>query len=205
MAAGMRLNDRIAEGLAALDEAEPLADAARRSRSSSRACTTCAATCCFRSAAMPTACASTSSRAGTRARGRLARGRGGGARRARRRLLPARPHAVGPPAVPECVALARQHGFGRLEVANLPMVGWSGMHLAEIGAAVAVGHEAIALAHAGVAAARRADGAHAGRLGRRPGARPARRGRGAGRARAAPGASPGRQALRGASCSASRA
>ena len=46
----------------------------------------------------------------------------------------------------ECVALARQHGFGRLEVANLSMVGWSGIHLAEIGAAVAVGHEAIALA-----------------------------------------------------------
>src|SRR5437870_2646083 len=46
----------------------------------------------------------------------------------------------------ECVALARQHGFGRLEVANLPMVGWTAMHLAEIGAAVAFGHEAIALA-----------------------------------------------------------
>ena len=44
------------------------------------------------------------------------------------------------------MALARQHGFGRLEVANLPMVGWSGIHLAEIDAAVAVGHEAIDLA-----------------------------------------------------------
>ena len=46
----------------------------------------------------------------------------------------------------ECVALARGHGFGRIEVANLYMVGWTGLHLAEIGTAVAVGHEAIALA-----------------------------------------------------------
>ncbi len=46
----------------------------------------------------------------------------------------------------ECVALAREHGFGRLEVANLSMVGWSGMHLGHIGESVAVGHEAIGLA-----------------------------------------------------------
>jgi len=45
-----------------------------------------------------------------------------------------------------CVAMARAHGFGRLEVANLSMIGWSGMHLAEISAALAAGHEAIELA-----------------------------------------------------------
>ena len=39
-----------------------------------------------------------------------------------------------------------EHGFGKLEVANLSMVGWSGIHLTEIGAAVAVGNEAIDLA-----------------------------------------------------------
>ena len=46
----------------------------------------------------------------------------------------------------DCVALARAQGFGRLEVANLSMVGWSGLYLAEIADAAAVGREAIALA-----------------------------------------------------------
>ena len=46
----------------------------------------------------------------------------------------------------ECVALARAHGFGRLEVANLPMVGWTLQHLNDSGGAVAVGIEAIELA-----------------------------------------------------------
>ena len=46
----------------------------------------------------------------------------------------------------ECVALARAHGFGRLEVANLSMIGWTGIHLGETAASVAVGHEAIELA-----------------------------------------------------------
>ncbi len=45
-----------------------------------------------------------------------------------------------------CVAMARANGFGRLEVANLYMIGWSDMHLAEISAAATVGQEAIALA-----------------------------------------------------------
>ena len=54
------------------------------------------------------------------ARSRLARGRGGGARRARRRLLPAGAHALGERAVPAPAWRWRvQHGFGRLEVANL--------------------------------------------------------------------------------------
>ncbi|HEX4234135.1 MAG TPA: adenylate/guanylate cyclase domain-containing protein [Caldimonas sp.] len=44
------------------------------------------------------------------------------------------------------VKLAREHGLGRLEVANLPMIGWTDLHLAKIDEAVAVGREAIALA-----------------------------------------------------------
>jgi hypothetical protein len=46
----------------------------------------------------------------------------------------------------ECVQLARQHNFGRLEVANLPMVGWSSQHLNVVRGAVETGLEAIALA-----------------------------------------------------------
>jgi class 3 adenylate cyclase/tetratricopeptide (TPR) repeat protein len=46
----------------------------------------------------------------------------------------------------ECVALARAQGYGRLEVANLSMVGFTGLHLARIGEAVAVGQDAIELA-----------------------------------------------------------
>jgi hypothetical protein len=45
-----------------------------------------------------------------------------------------------------CVELAREHGFGRLEVANLSMIGWTGLHLAEIREAAQVGQEAITLA-----------------------------------------------------------
>ena len=46
----------------------------------------------------------------------------------------------------KCVALSRTHSFGRLEVANLPMVGWTLLHLNEMRRAVEVGHEAIELA-----------------------------------------------------------
>ena len=46
----------------------------------------------------------------------------------------------------DCVALARQHGFGRLVVANLPMIGWTALHLSDLDAAIATGNEAIELA-----------------------------------------------------------
>ncbi len=46
----------------------------------------------------------------------------------------------------ECVALARAHGFGKLEVANLSMIGWTAIHLAEIAMSIAIGREAIELA-----------------------------------------------------------
>jgi class 3 adenylate cyclase/tetratricopeptide (TPR) repeat protein len=45
-----------------------------------------------------------------------------------------------------CVALARENGFGRLEVANLSMIGWTDIHLTRIADAAAIGHEALALA-----------------------------------------------------------
>ena len=44
-----------------------------------------------------------------------------------------------------CVALARANGFGRLEVANLPMVAATEFHLSRIGAAAATANEAVAL------------------------------------------------------------
>jgi hypothetical protein len=46
----------------------------------------------------------------------------------------------------KCVALSRERGFGRLEVANLPMVGWTGLHLNQMQGAVEVGLQAIDLA-----------------------------------------------------------
>ena len=145
IAAGMRLSDRIAEGLAALDEAEPLAAGAALELELSRLHHLRGNLLfplgrhadCLREheLARQHAREAGSMEAEAAALGGLGDGfyLQGRMQSAHRQFL-------------ECVALARQHGFGRLEVANLYMVGWSGMHLAEIGAAVAVGHEAIALA-----------------------------------------------------------
>ena len=144
-AAGMRLSDRIAEGLAALDEAEPLAAGAALELELSRLHHLRGNLLfplgrhadCLREheLARQHAREAGSLEAEAAALGGLGDGfyLQGRMQSAHRQFL-------------ECVALARQHGFGRLEVANLPMVGWSGLHLAEIGAAVAVGHEAIDLA-----------------------------------------------------------
>ena len=145
MAAGMRLNDRIVEGLAALDQAEPLAMQAALPLELSRL---------------------------HHLRGNLlfplgrdadcVREHGLALQHAREAgSLPAEAAALGGlgdgyylqgrmrsanQQFRECVALARAHGFGKLEVANLSMVGWSGLHLAEIATSVAVGREAIELA-----------------------------------------------------------
>ncbi len=141
----MRLSDRIAEGLAALDEAEPLAADAALELELSRLHHLRGNLLfplgrhadCLREheLARRHAREAGSLEAEAAALGGLGDGfyLQGRMRSAHRQFL-------------DCVALARQHGFGRLEVANLPMVGWSAMHLTEIGAAVAVGHEAIALA-----------------------------------------------------------
>jgi class 3 adenylate cyclase/tetratricopeptide (TPR) repeat protein len=144
-AAGMRLADRIAEGLAALDQAEPLAKEAALELELSRLHHLRGNLLfplgrdadCLRSheLARQHARAAGSFEAEAAALGGL-----GDAFYLQGRMQSAHRQFI------ECVALARQHGFGRLEVANLPMVGWTGMHLAAIGAAVAVGEEAIALA-----------------------------------------------------------
>ena len=120
MAAGMRLNDRIAEGLAALDEAEPLATRGRararpvapasparqpplspRPRRSTACASTSRAPACARDAGSLEAEAAAMGGLGD---GYYLQGRMRSANRQFR----------------ACVAMARQHGFGRLEVANLP-------------------------------------------------------------------------------------
>ena len=46
----------------------------------------------------------------------------------------------------KCVSISRDHGYGRLEVANLPMVGWTLLHMNEMRRAIDVGDAAIDLA-----------------------------------------------------------
>jgi class 3 adenylate cyclase/tetratricopeptide (TPR) repeat protein len=145
MAAGMRLNDRIAEGLTTLAQAEPLAADAALALELSRLHHLRGNLLfplgrhaeCLREhgLAREHARAAGSLEAEAAALGGLGDGYylQGRMRSAHQQFR-------------ECVALARQHGFGRLEVANLSMVGWSGMHLARIGESVAVGREAIELA-----------------------------------------------------------
>ncbi|HEV7576857.1 MAG TPA: adenylate/guanylate cyclase domain-containing protein [Caldimonas sp.] len=145
MAAGMRLNDRIAEGLATLDEAEPLARGASLSLELSRLhhlrgnllFPLGRATECLREhkLALQHAREAGSLEAEAAALGGIGDGHylHGGMWSANRQFR-------------ACVALAREHGFGRLEVANLSMVGWSGLYQAEIAEAAAVGNEAIDLA-----------------------------------------------------------
>jgi len=145
MAAGMRLNERIAEGLAALDEAEPLATEAALALDLSRLhhlrgnllfplgrVTDCVTE---HELARRFARDAGSLEAEAAAIGGLGDGYylQGRMRSAHQQFR-------------SCVAMARAHGFGRLEVANLYMIGWSGLHLAEISAGASVGHEAIALA-----------------------------------------------------------
>ncbi len=144
-ASAMRLNDRIADGLAMLDEAEPLAQTAGLELDLARLHHLRGNLCfplgrefeCLRSheRALQHARASASLEAEAAALGGIGDGYylKGLMRSANQQFR-------------ACVALAREHGFGRLEVANLPMIGWSGIHLAEIGEAAAVGREVVALA-----------------------------------------------------------
>ena len=145
MAAGMRLNDRIAEGLAALDEAEPLATAAALPLELSRLHHLRGNLLfplgrdadCVREheRALAQARDAGSLQAEAAALGGLGDGYylQGRMRSANQQFR-------------ECVALAREHGFGKLEVANLSMIGWSAIHLADIATSIAVGREAIELA-----------------------------------------------------------
>ncbi|HEX7441156.1 MAG TPA: tetratricopeptide repeat protein, partial [Caldimonas sp.] len=145
MAAGMRLNDRIDEGLAALDEAEPLAAEAGLALELSRL-HHLRGNLLF-PLGRHAQCLSEHERARQHARqaGSLeaeaaALGGLGDAYYLHGHMRSAHEQFR------ECVALSRAHGFGRLEVANLPMVGWSVHYLNDLRGAVEVGHEAIELA-----------------------------------------------------------
>ncbi|MEP7058721.1 MAG: tetratricopeptide repeat protein, partial [Caldimonas sp.] len=145
MAAGMRLNERIADGLAALDEAEPLAEDAGLTLELSRLHHLRG------NLLFPLGRQAECLREHERAR-RLAREAGsleaeaaalgglGDAYYLQGRMRSAHEQFR------DCVALARAHGFGRLEVANLLMIGWSVLHLNDAAGAVEIGREAIDLA-----------------------------------------------------------
>ena len=179
MAAGMRLNDRIAEGLAALDEAEPLATASALALDLSRLHHLRGNLLfplgrdadCVREHELARRLArdAGSLEAEAAAMGGLGDGYylQGRMRSANRQFQ-------------ACVALARANGFGRLEVANLSMIGWTGMHLTEFSAAAAaVGHEAIELALRASQPRAEIMARSLVACGRRPLPRPARRGRAA--------------------------
>ena len=145
MAAGMRLNDRIDEGLAALAEAEPLAVDAGLPLELSRL-HHLRGNLLF-PLGLSDECLREHELARQHARGAgsleaeaAALGGLGDAYYLHCRMRSAHEQFR------ECVALARAHGFGRLEVANLPMVGWTLQHLNDMNGAVAVGVEAIELA-----------------------------------------------------------
>jgi tetratricopeptide (TPR) repeat protein len=145
MAAGMRLNDRISEGLATLEEAQPLAEAAGLALELSRLHHLRGNLLFPRGRAAECLAEHERARQQARAAGSLeaeaaAMGGLGDAHYLHGRMRSANQQFRA------CAALARQHGFGRLEVANLSMIGWSGIHLAEVGEAVARGLEAIELA-----------------------------------------------------------
>ncbi|HSC64073.1 MAG TPA: hypothetical protein VLD35_10590, partial [Caldimonas sp.] len=145
MAAGMRLNDRIADGLAALDEAEPLAREAALALDLSRLHHLRGNLLfplgrdadCVREHELARRFARD---AGSLEAEAAAMGGLGDGYYLQGRMRSANLQFRA------CVEMARAHGFGRLEVANLSMIGWTGLHLAELSAAAAAGQEAIALA-----------------------------------------------------------
>ena len=145
MAAGMRLSDRIAEGLATLAEAQPLAEAAGLAHELSRLHHLRGNLLFPLGRAAECLAEHERARGHARASGSLeaeaaAIGGLGDAYYLQGRMRSANRQFR------DCVALAREHGFGRLEVANLSMIGWTAVHLAEVGEAVVVGLEAIQLA-----------------------------------------------------------
>ena len=145
MAAAMRLNDRIADGLATLDEAEPLAVAEGLELELSRLHHLRGNLLfplgrhaeCLRAheLARDHARAADSLEAEAAALGGI-----GDAHYLHGHMRSANQEFR------ECVALARKHGFGRLVVANLPMIGWSGLHLGDTAGAAEVARQAIDLA-----------------------------------------------------------
>jgi class 3 adenylate cyclase/tetratricopeptide (TPR) repeat protein len=145
MAAGMRVNDRLAEGLAALAEAEPLAEQAGLTLDLSHLhhlrgnllFPLGRAEECVRAHERALACAN---EAGSPEAEAVALGGLGDAYYLQARMRSAHAQFV------RCAALARERGLGRLEVAILPMVGWTGLHLMNMRDAVESGLQAIELA-----------------------------------------------------------
>jgi len=144
-AAAMRLNDRIAEGLAALDAAEPLTEEAGLSLELARLHHLRGNLLfplgrhveCLREHEQALAIAR---EAGSLEAEVAALGGMGDGYYLKGRMRSAHGQFE------SCVALARRHGFGRPEIANLPMVGWCAIHLLELGQAAATAEEAIELA-----------------------------------------------------------
>ena len=143
MAAALRLGDRIRDGLAALDQAEPLAsdaplELARLHHLRGNLLFPLGrADECLRAheRARDAARAAGSHEAEAEALGGL-----GDAHYLHGRMRSAHEQFQA------CVALAQHHGYGRLQVAYLPMVGWAGHQLLAVDAAVECGLEAIELA-----------------------------------------------------------
>ena len=144
-AAGMRVTDRIKDGLAALQEAQPLAEQAGLALELSQLHHLRGNLLfplgrhddCLRAheQALTHAVAAGSMEAQAAALGGM-----GDAQYLRGWMVSANEQFR------RCVAIAREQGLGRLEVANLQMVGFTLLYLARISEAVEVGHAAIALA-----------------------------------------------------------
>lgn len=145
MAAGMRINDRFAEGLAALEQAQPLAEEAAESMLLSRLhhlrgnfyFPLGRIDECLREHRLALVHAK---EAGLLEAEAAALGGLGDAHYLGGRMRSSHDQFE------KCVALCHEHGFGRLEVTNLYMVGWSGMYLNRMRDAAEVGLRAAELA-----------------------------------------------------------
>ena len=145
MAAGMRINDRIDDGLAALDEAEPLAEEASLPLELSRLHHLRGNLYfplgrldeCLHEHERAFECAK---EAGSLEAQAIALGGLGDAHYLRGHMRSANEQFR------RCVALSREQGYGRLEVNVLNMVGWTAQHLNDMRGAHEVGCEAIELA-----------------------------------------------------------
>ncbi len=145
MAAGMRINDRFAEGLAALEQAQPLAEEIGESMLLSRLhhlrgnfyFPLGRIDECLREHRMALVHAK---EAGLLEAEAAALGGLGDAHYLGGRMRSSHDQFQ------KCVALCHEHGFGKLEVTNLYMVGWSGMYLNRMREAAEVGSRAAELA-----------------------------------------------------------
>jgi len=145
LASGMRILDRNDDGLAALDQAEPLAHEAALPLELSRLHHLRGNLYfplgrldeCLHEHQLALACAQA---AGSLEAEAIALGGLGDAHYLRGRMRSANEQFR------RCVALSREQGYGRLEVTILNMVGWTALHLNDMHTAQEVGCEAIKLA-----------------------------------------------------------